>query len=309
MEPKLIAHPFDSPDHLFQVKWDGVRCLSYLEPPGITLINKRLNHRTAQYPELVAALTQLKNQEVILDGEIIAFDSSGKPNFRRVLKRDLVKSGDKATRLVHQVPVNYLVFDILYYQGKNICHLSLTTRQELLATVLSPLAPGELIQRVDNFPGEGRTLYQTVEREGLEGIVAKHMGSPYLLGEKSPYWHKIKCWRQLKAVVCGLLVKNRSLRSLLLAAYEEDRLVYIGNLASGLTQEHRKLLLAYSKNSGSNSSPSLTNPPKRLAGEIIWTAPELVVLVKYLEWTSDLKLRSPFLVDFLPEPPESCQLN
>lgn len=308
MELKVKEKPFDSPSHLFQVKWDGVRCLAYLEPNRTELINRRLNYRTKCYPELVRELAGLPATGVILDGEIVALDAAGKPNFRQVLKRDLVKSETKAVGLSRRIPVNYLVFDLLYYQGKSICHLPLTKRQQILTETFQPLAGSQLVRPVESFPTNGIALYQAVEQEGLEGIVAKEVASPYILGEKSSYWYKIKCWRQLQAVVCGVLVKQNHLRSLLLAAYEEEQLIYIGNVASGLTEEQRKLLLGYSKNSKLTNSP-VVNPPTNPAGEITWVKPELVVLIKYLEWSNDLKLRSPFIEAFLAESPESCNLS
>lgn len=307
MEPREIREPFDSPQHLFQVKWDGVRCLAYLENDRVELINRRHNYRTNQYPELIIELKKLKNSGMILDGEIIALDSSGQPNFRRVLKRDLIKNKEKADNLVAKIPIAYLVFDILFFNSSNICHLPLTERQEILASTLSPLATSALIKLVDSFPQEGISLFNAVTAQGLEGIIAKELTSPYLAGQKSAYWYKIKCWRQQQAVICGLLVKNNQLRSLLVGAFAEDKLIYLGNVASGLTEEQRKLLLAYGKNNSTKASPVI-NPPPKLAGKIIWVNPEIVLLIKYLEWTSDLKLRSPFIADFLTESPDSCLL-
>lgn len=309
MEPTLRKNPFDSNEHLFQIKWDGVRCLAYIKDQHTALINRHHNLRTNQYPELITALTNLPVKGLILDGEIVAFDHHGKPNFRRILQRDLVKSTTKAASLVAKVPINYLVFDILQYQGKNVCSLPLYHRQELLTEVLhrEHVREQSLIKLVESFPESGKSLYQAACEQGLEGIVAKEINSPYLIGQKINYWEKIKCWQQQPAVVCGLLLKGQQLRSLVLGAYDDKDLVYVGNASSGLTESiSRQLLAGYPLLQRQTSA--LANPPK-LSGEIIWLEPLLVVLIRYLEWTEGMKLRSPSVLSFAQIPPSSCRLK
>ena len=302
MEPLLGSEPFDSQQHLFQLKWDGVRCLAYLDKSPV-LINRRGNHRTLIYPELVAALQSLASYQLVLDGEIVALDQAGKPSFRRILSRDLVASPTKAASLVHKVPVQYMVFDLLYLKGKSLCHLPLEARQQQLQQ--------DLIRSVESFYHIGKALFSAVEEAALEGIIAKEISSPYLPGQKTAHWYKIKRWQQQQAVLCGLLVQGKHLRSLVLGAYNSaGQLIYIGNASSGLTEKDRYLLMEHASSHRQEKAP-LLNPPSKLAGELIWLEPAIALSVKYLEWTSDYKLRSPSIVSFLAHRPSvtCCRLD
>lgn len=173
MEPVRRAEPFDDQNTLFQVKWDGVRALAYAYPGGgVRLFNRRLRERTAQYPELCAALSGLP-AGTVLDGEIIAPDADGKPDFPRVLRRDLVASPAKIKRAADAVPVRYMAFDLLWLDGQTLCPLPLTERFAALDALTLDSA---LVHRVESVPQAGRALFAAVQAEGLEGVVAKKNG-------------------------------------------------------------------------------------------------------------------------------------
>jgi bifunctional non-homologous end joining protein LigD len=295
MEPVVREAPFDSPKHLFQVKWDGVRVLAYAGDGGIRLINRRLNERTEQYPELVSALSGLPDGTVI-DGEVIALGKDGKPSFPQVMKRDLIRSKSKIQTAIAHLPVYYMAFDILRHAGKDITSEPLLQRQKILEQALEP---GVTIQLVDSVPGEGIALFQAVEREGMEGIVAKEAESRYLPGRKSELWQKIKCWREETVWVCGWETDGPRIRSLLAGIFDDDgELRFAGNVSSGITQKQWSALSEYLEG---------TNPPERecafpLTGRmpgVRWAKPEIKLRVRYLEWTEDLKLRNPSILAFL----------
>lgn len=310
MEPKLASKPFNSAEYLFQVKWDGVRCLSYIDNSDVLLFNRRLNPRTKQYPELIDTLKKLSKQGVVLDGEIIAFNSEHKPDFRRVLKRDLAKKTDKIKGLVKAVPVFYMVFDLIYLEGQPLTETPLTKRQELLECLI-PQNP--IVKVVESISTEGVALYQASEAEQLEGIVAKRTDSPYLIGAKSDLWKKIKVWQDLTAVVGGYTSKQGEIRSLLLGLYHQEsgNLYYIGNVSSGISHSEWTTLQRFFESNTNKQKKDcpFINPPKKARGEVInWASPDICVKVQFLEWTSDYKLRNPTLIAFVEADPKASAI-
>lgn len=295
MEPVIREAPFDSQRHLFQVKWDGVRVLAYSTDEGIRLINRRLNERTEQYPELVSALSSLPRGTVI-DGEVIALGKDGKPSFPQVMKRDMIRTKSKIQAATAYLPVHYMAFDILWHAGKDITNEPLTVRQRILEETLQA---GNTIQLVDSVPGEGIALFQTVEREGMEGIVAKEAESCYLPGRKSELWQKIKCWREETVWVCGWETDGPRIRSLLVGIQDDDgEMRLAGNVSSGITQRQWSALKEYLE----GANPPGQACPFQFSGRmpnVRWAKPEIRIKVRYLEWTDDLKLRNPSIIAFL----------
>ncbi len=287
MELVIYDEPYDSADTIFQVKWDGVRCLAYAFPDGIRLFNRKLNARTAQYPELVQCLSFLP-KGTVLDGEIIALGADAKPSFPRVLRRDLARSPLKAKIQPAAVPVSYMVFDILWLDEKPLYTLPLAERLDVLNTL--PLkAP---VRKVDSVTGHGTALFEAVQAEALEGIVAKKANSPYLFGERSPLWQKIKCLREVDGVIGGYIPKEDGVRSLLVGIREEHSLWYIGKAASGVTQEKwRQLKPQLLRIPG---PCPFANPP--VDRDAIWVQPVLPIRVRFLEYTQDGVMRAPAVV-------------
>lgn len=291
MEPTAVQDAFDSPDFLFQVKWDGVRCLAYRYPDGaLRLFNRRLNERTRQYPDLMAALAFLPPGTVI-DGEIIATGADGKPSFPLVLRRDLVKSAAKAGTLAHTLPASYMAFDLLWLEGVSLLDAPLAKRQERLRTL--PLPKG--VQAVDSVEGSGRALFAAVGAEGLEGIVAKRRDSPYLVGKKTMLWQKIKHWREITVWAGGYLSDEAGrIRSLLVGTMEEGGLRYVGSVASGVTQRQWRLLQEHCDRLAGPCP--FVNPP--LSPGARWVKPLLSLRVRFLEYSPNGSLRNPSVVAF-----------
>lgn len=271
MEPVAHERIFDSPDYIYQIKWDGVRCLAYSHE-RLELYNRKKNRRTELYPELVEALSGLP-RGTVLDGEIVALNEKGLPDFPRVLKRDLLTGKNTITTAQRMVPVQYIIFDMPFYGGKDLCALPLSERMELLGETVKNAAP---IARIDSLEQNGSALFDAVKELGMEGVVAKHKKSPYLPGVKSSEWLKIKVWRDLESDIAGYTDDGRSL-----VLSIEGR--YIGNAGSGLTQAQQKKVVNRSKGTRRLGFPKETE----------WIAGGLKAKLRYLEWTSEGRLRNP----------------
>lgn len=280
-----------------QLKWDGVRMLSYYDGAQTRLVNRRLHERTARYPELADAAAYCSAGSVILDGEIVAF-AEGKPSFQQVMRRDSTSSG----RLTGLPAVTYMVFDILYVNGHSVVGEPLSERQRLLARYVQP---NDNVQLVTNFPDIAGLLTVTREHR-LEGIVAKDLDSVYAIGGKDKRWQKFKHYRDLIAVIGGVTFRGAIVNSLLLGLYDEaGRLTYIGNAGTGKwTQQHWKDITERMKADASEQCPFPLAPSR--SKEILWVKPRTTVKVEYLEWTSHRTLRHPVIQALTETDPASC---
>lgn len=286
MEPIPHEDIFDSPDYLFQTKWDGVRCLTYAVT-GLELFNRRKNRRTEQYPELVEALSFIP-PGTVLDGEIVALNEKGLPDFPRILKRDLLKNSQSIKAAQRSVPIQYIVFDMPYLRGDSLCGTPLAERMELLRETVTGKAP---IACIDSVERNGSALFHTVKGIDMEGIVAKRKDSRYLIGEKSAQWLKIKAWRDIEAHILGYSEENGAFRSLVLGVVLNGALRYIGNASSGLTEAHKKAL-----RQRAIGVPRGAGFPENTK----WIAPGLLAKLRYLEWTPAGRLRNPSVSAIFP---------
>ena len=191
VEPMLaqkVEAPFDSQDHLFEIKWDGIRCLAFLEAGRVRLQSRRLLDLTFQFPEL-ACLGRLP-PGTVLDGELVILQE-GRPSLREVQQRALLQNRQRIEFLSRMRPVTYMVFDLLYLKGKPLMASPFSLRRAALQDLLErfPL-PG--ILGPEAVRNQGCQLFAQAMRLGLEGIMAKRLDGPYLPGKRSRYWLKIK---------------------------------------------------------------------------------------------------------------------
>lgn len=290
MEPRARREPFDSPGHFFQVKWDGVRILAFLEGGVVRLQNRRGRERTAQYPELQDLREFARARGALLDGEVVVLEE-GQPSFPRVIRRDFCTRPESVRQLARALPCTYCVFDLLYLDGEDLASRPLSERQHLLDQVLTP-SPAVFI--TPNFSA-GTALYREAEERGLEGIVAKAKDSPYLWGGKTGYWLKVKPRRRILCAVGGVHEKGGAVGALLLGVYRDGKLLYIGRAGSGLSSRDARLLREMAQKDA-RPVPPFTNPPRDPG--CLWLEPRLTVLVEFAEWTGDLHLRAPVVVGF-----------
>ena len=289
---------------IFQVKWDGVRMLVYKTDDEVELVNRNLNNRTKQYPELADVKTYCSAASVILDGEIIAMQN-GKPSFHEVMKRDRMSRLPLILDAITEKPIIYMIFDILYLNGEWVIDKELSERQKLLSSVIIPT---DFVQIVESF-SDGEGLYKAVKMQELEGIVAKDLHKPYTLNGKDGRWQKLKFYKDLIAVVGGYLKKGSELQSLALGLYDSSgNLHYIGQVGKGRYKvEEWKVIKKYMENVTQDKKPFITK--LGATKQYQWIEPIYTVKVLYLEWTNSMTLRQPLLESFVEQDPMSCLLE
>src|SRR5437588_6976213 len=209
----------------YEVKWDGVRAIAYIQPGRLRLESRNLNDVTEAYPEVRGLLEDIGMREAVLDGEIVAFDDAGKPSFERLQQRMQVRSASALRRLAASVPVVYAIFDVLYLDGHSLIELPYSERR----TRLEELSLGGRAWRVPAAqPGEGTRLLEATREQGLEGVIAKRLDSRYEPGRRSGVWLKVKHTMRQELVIGGWIPGEgrRSDRiGALLMGYYRDRAV------------------------------------------------------------------------------------
>jgi bifunctional non-homologous end joining protein LigD len=287
-----------------QIKWDGVRMLLYFDGSMTKLINRRANDRTLQYPELTNPKVYCSANSVILDGEIIAL-SHGKPSFYEIMRRDSARKSSTVTQTMRQVPITYMVFDILYFDGNWLTHLSLRERQTVLEKIIRP---NQQVQIVTNHM-DIEALFKVVEQHELEGIIIKDLNSSYLINGKDRRWLKKKIFKDIYAVVSGVTYRDKIVNSLLLGLYDDqDQLWYIGHAGTGkLTIKDWQNVTDLVQNIKTKERPFINEPER--SKDAVWLKPQLVVKVNFLEWTSNNTLRHPSIQSFINIDLKVCNFN
>lgn len=295
--------PFDSDRHLFEIKWDGIRVLAFFGDGVARLQGRKLTDATPRYPEVVAALERLPG-EGILDGEVIVLDDDGSPNFQRVLVREQTASRDAALLKARRDPVVYVAFDLLYRDGEPLFDRPLEERKRLLSDLLKE--PPSPIVESTYVLGQGKAFFKEAEERGLEGVVAKVLESRYVRGERSNAWLKLKVRRRTDGVLVGIVRERgtRRVKSLVLGVYDNDALVWLGNVGSGLDQG---TLAELATELGPLQADRPTDFTADAPGAIDWLKPALVVRVEYSELTMDHRLRHPVFIGFVKKDPRACR--
>lgn len=279
---------------IHQVKWDGIRGISYLNANSIKILTKRGFDRTTFYPELSEVINLIKAREVVLDGEMVVFDKQGRPSFSDILVRERVRSTSKLKHYVNKYPVKYIIFDILSLNGNNLTHLPLCERLKLLN---DNVKRNNNITITDNFEN-GLSLFDLMKEQSYEGIVSKNLDSAYTGGKKHSAWFKIKFSKKLLAVVGGIRYKNNYPNSLMIGIYRNEQFEYIGNVGTGLKAKDLQLLNENIEQLKTDKSP-FSNRIENQASDI-WIKPILTCWINFLEWTSTGSLRHPKLIGFSP---------
>jgi bifunctional non-homologous end joining protein LigD len=285
--------PEHDPAWLYELKLDGVRVVAQKDERGVRLGNRRLRDESARYPEVVRALSALAAPRVVLDGEIVAFDEAGAPSFQRLGHRMHLTRARDVRQAVVDVPVLYVVFDLLAIGGRDLRELPLSARKELLAALLP--APG-VVRALDHLEGDGRPLYAFCKERGLEGVVAKRAASPYRPGPaRTGEWMKWKCERDEELVIVGFTRGEGGrgrLGALDLATFVGGELVYRGKVGSGLDERTIEALrerLEPLRVDAPSVRGKLAPAPRGRS----FVRPEVVVSVRFLGWSDDGQLRHP----------------
>ncbi|MBC8079938.1 MAG: DNA ligase [Gorillibacterium sp.] len=305
LEPLIPFEPLSTPSipsgepWIAQVKWDGVRMLTYYDGTEVSLFNRKLHERTAQYPELQDIKSYCRANNVILDGELVALEN-GLPAFHQIMRRDGLRRLDGLAAAMRAVPVTYMVFDILYCNGAWVTDRPLALRQQLLSEMI---LPKEGVQIVQSF-AQTEELYHVIEERGIEGIVCKDLTSAYTVGGKDKRWLKVKNYQDLIATVGGVTLRGKTVNALLLGLYDEKgHFIYIGHAGTGkLTRKDWTQFTDAIAPLLVKDRPFL-NIPER-SKDALWLKPVFTVKIKYIEWTHHITLRQPSIQAFVATDPK-----
>jgi bifunctional non-homologous end joining protein LigD len=298
----LTAEAFDDDEWLFEVKWDGHRCLANLGT-ATRLTSRTQRDMTAQFPELIDMHRQLAARNAVVDGEIVALDRNGRPSFERMQDR-FHRTPEELARNKGRVPVQFVAFDLLWLDGRPLLDLPLVERRARLNEVLVETRDIRLSQVVE---GAGKRFFEQVRELELEGIVAKRAASPYRPGTRSHDWRKIKALCLQDCVIVGWTPgkggRAATLGSLLLATYDDGRLRYAGNVGTGFTHTFLADLLEHLQELQVPKPmfEGFEGTPRPRGARFV--RPELVCEVEYLKWTQDDKLRAAAFKGLRPDKP------
>ena len=288
------ALPRDDASWAFEMKWDGVRALAYIDGGQVRLASRTGRDITVAYPEL-AALGAAAGRPLLLDGEVVAFED-GRPSFAQLQQRMHVTSAAAAARLSGRIPVSYLIFDVLHAAGRSLLDVPYAQRRQLLED-LDLGSGGGSWQVPPSFTGHTGADILAVSRDhGLEGVVAKRLGSPYQPGRRSPDWRKIKNVYRQEFVVGGWRRgeggRTGQIGSLLLGVQGPGGLTYTGHVGTGFTEQTLLLLGARLAPLRQPASPFATELPREHARGAVWVRPLLVIDVAFATWTPEGRLRA-----------------
>ena len=282
--------PVDDDGWAYEFKWDGMRCLVRRHAHGVDLLTRTGRNVAASFPELLE-FAQLLPLDTVVDGEVVALDDAGRPDFALLQRRMNVAAAALDTRLLESVPVSFFPFDLLEFDGHDLRELPWHQRRRLLE---SAELDGPRWRVPPAFESDGATVLDAARRLSLEGVVAKRRDSAYRPGARSSAWRKIKLVARDEFVVVGWTEgsgrRQHTLGALLLAAYDGGHLRYVGSVGTGFDDQVLELLRNSLEPIESPDDPCELGPQRPRAR---WTKPELVVEVAYGEWTRGPVLRHP----------------
>ena len=287
MGATLTASLPQSGEWTAELKWDGVRALCFVDNGKLEIYTRSGNRCERQYPELAVLPHRVQAKQAILDGEIAVLDDKGVPSFALIQPRIMNADAAAIAHMTRTRPVRLFLFDLLYLDGWDLRNSALSDRRRLIEKLVTREDP---IRISDTFPPDP-SLVEAARQNGLEGLVAKCLTSPYE-SRRSRNWLKLKLVMQQEFVVCGYTIGERDhFGALVLGLYDNRKLVWAGNVGTGFDA---KLLAAIRErlNPLQTNTPTLRPDPK-LPKDVVWVKPELVCEVKFSNWTTDKRLRAP----------------
>lgn len=287
--------PKDDGSWAYEFKWDGVRAIVFVEGGRIRATSRNDKDLAGSFPELRAIGEFLGARSAILDGEVVAFDDAGRPNFGRLQHRLHVGSRAEATRRSHEAAVSYIAFDLLYLEGRSLLALPYEERRAALESL--ELAGDSFATSPSFLDRPGAEILSAARDGGLEGVVAKRRTSAYVPGSRRGDWVKIKIFRTQEVVIGGWTegkgARAQSLGALLLGLPGPDGLGYVGKVGTGFDAAARRELLEALEPLAAETSPFSTRLSLAETAVAHFVRPELVGEVQYGEWTTDDHLRHP----------------
>lgn len=239
IKPMLISEqvePYDDPDSIFELKLDGIRCIAYCDGNSVDLRNKRDMKLLPRFPELKLLYEGCK-KKCILDGELTVF-VHGKPDFFELQKRTLLTDPFKMQLSYSKYPANFVAYDMIYCENRQINEISLMERKQLLSNTI---LENNLISVSRYIEKEGKMLFAAAKQQELEGVVGKKKSSLYWFGKRTKEWNKIKWMKDDDLVCIGYILKPNHMTSLVLAKYDKtDKLVITSHVTMGVSLEKFK---------------------------------------------------------------------
>jgi bifunctional non-homologous end joining protein LigD len=287
----LVDRPFNDPDWIFEVKWDGYRAIAVMNGKSVMLQSRNDKSFNEKFYPVYEALVKW-NLHIVLDGEIVVINESGSSNFGALQNWRSEADGE----------LIFYIFDILWLDGHDLRLLPLMERRNILKTLK---IPSENIRISEGFEESGIHLFESVKKMGLEGIIAKNKLSTYHENDRTRDWLKIKSHKRQEVIIGGYTLNDGSTKlfsSLLVGVYKKDTLVYTGKIGTGFNQKMQKDLLKQFRPLIIKSAPFQTipdiNKPSRFRPEppgakVIWLKPKLICEVSFTEMTSDGVMRHP----------------
>ena len=271
----LVPRPFHKPNWVYEAKYDGIRILAYKEGNKLSLITRNDIDRVSDFPNLAAAIRHLKSSTLLLDGEVVVFDQENVSRFQLLQQR----SGE----------AKYAIFDCLFANGKDLRAEQLSVRRKSLE---NSVESGSVLLIAERLAENGLQAYRLAKRRGFEGVVAKDASSRYV-ESRSRYWLKVKIRKEEEFIIGGYtepVGSRKYFGALLLGAYKQGVLSYVGKVGTGFNE--RTLSLLFHRFQPLVRKDSSFVPPLRMKNAT-FLSPELVAQISFTEWTSDGKLRQP----------------
>ncbi len=308
-----IDEPFDGPDWLFEIKWDGYRAVAFINDGKLRLVSRNQNELTERFPELRDLPKFVHAKSAILDGEVVALDDDGRASFSLMQQRTGFRPGGRRGEAKSDVPVLYYAFDLLYLDGYDWRKVPLEERKKKLASLL---VTGDSVRYSDHYEKQGKALFEMASAKGLEGILAKKRDSIYQ-EHRSSEWLKIKIRHRLEAVIGGYTEPEGSrahFGSIVLGLYDKHgRLIHVGQAGSGFDQKSLEEIWKLLKKRETKKNPFYGEV--EALRKVYWVKPELVAEIEYTEWTdgpskgSGPKLRAPVFLGLRDDKnPQDCML-
>ena len=295
----LSREPFDDDGWIFEPKWDGVRALAVCGDDSTVLVSRKQRDVSATYPELATLHRRLVAIDAIVDGEIVAMQS-GRPSFERLQSRMNLQNERDIKRAMQETPVSYIAFDLLFLDGRSLVSAPLEERKALLDKLI---VPSGSVQISPVTRGEGTALAAAARAAELEGIVAKKLGCPYRPGKRVREWLKVKIVHDGDVVIGGWSpgegARSSSFGALLVGAYEDGELRYLGSVGTGFDRRTIDELLGLLRECATDDCPFAGGPDAVKSGgrfgrvrDPRWVHPVLVARVEFRELPSAGRLRA-----------------
>ena len=286
-----------SPDRgwSYEFKWDGIRAVTYVEGGRVRALTRNGNDVSEVYPELRGLGQQLGATSVVLDGELVAMDDEGRPSFSRLQNRMQVRGASQVRRAAAHTPVSYLIFDVLYLDGRQLVSDTYDERRSALESLDLDGPDSVVTDAFTDAPGE--KVLEVARSGGLEGVVAKLRSSRYQPGRRSDAWIKVKLTRTQEVVIGGWTPgkgsRQQTFGALLMGVPGRDGLEFVGKVGTGFTSDQQDELLDRLRSLTCESSPFAGEVPSAHRAGATWVRPELVGEVRFTEWTKDGQIRHP----------------